>query len=87
VEARGRTVVLIILYVVFIAAFGFTSVLVGYAVEHLWGKLASLMVFIGINTFALWGAWVIAVKLTEPKANKEPGLESSAVHLPRQEVP
>ncbi|MPZ38486.1 MAG: hypothetical protein GEU95_10520 [Rhizobiales bacterium] len=63
---------LIILYLAFVAVFGATSVLIGFAVESMWGTGVSLIVFLLFNAFALWISWVLAVKLSALKLPKAP---------------
>jgi hypothetical protein len=66
-------VLLLIYYVVFVAIGDLVAYLMGAFVEHFWGSVPSLVVFLGIYFFSLWGAWVIAVKVSEPK--KVPSLK------------
>jgi hypothetical protein len=40
---------------------------IGLMVEHYWGSQPSLIVFLFCYFFFLWVAWVIAVRLTEPR--------------------
>jgi TctA family transporter len=37
------------------------------AIEEMW-PAASLPIFLGLYFAILWGAWVAAIRLTEPKA-------------------
>jgi hypothetical protein len=63
-------VLLIFLYVLFIALFGTASVFLGFVIEGMWGKLASLTILLSINMLSLWVGWAVAVKLPEPKARE-----------------
>jgi len=58
---------LIIYYVGIILVLNVATVLLGFVVENLFGPIASLMVFLSVFFVALWGAWIAAVWLTEPK--------------------
>jgi hypothetical protein len=58
---------LLVYYVVFVAIGDLIAYLIGTFVEYLWGSIPSLVVFLGLYFFLLWLAWVIAVKVTEPK--------------------
>jgi hypothetical protein len=40
---------------------------IGLGVEHWWGSAPSLMVFLAFFFLSIWLAWVLAVRLTEPK--------------------
>jgi hypothetical protein len=60
-------VVLIIVYTVLMILGDVTDYLIGLVVEHYWPQ-ASLTVFLGLYFVFLWVAWLIAVKLTAPKA-------------------
>src|SRR5215831_6128711 len=43
--------------------------LIGLVVERVWPQ-ASLLTFLALYFVSLWIAWLLAVKLTEPKASK-----------------
>ncbi len=58
---------LIIYYVAIMLTFNVATVLIGFAVENLFGPIASMIVFLSLYFAALWGAWVTSVWLTEPK--------------------
>jgi hypothetical protein len=60
-------VLLLIYYVGFVAIGDFVAYLIGTFVEYFWGSIPSLVVFLGMYFFTLWAAWVIAVKVSEPK--------------------
>jgi hypothetical protein len=55
---------LIIWYLALVAA-GDTSL--GFRSSIQWGSYPSLIVFLAIYFVTLWLAWLIAVRLTEPK--------------------
>jgi len=57
---------LIIIYVLFMIVGDFADYLIGLAVERIW-PAASLPIFLGLYFLFLWLAWVIAVRVTEPK--------------------
>ena len=59
---------LIIIYVLFMIVGDFADYLIGLAVERIW-PAASLPIFLGLYFLFLWLAWVIAVRVTEPKAD------------------
>jgi hypothetical protein len=54
-------VLLLIYYVVFVVIGDFVAYLMGTFVEHFWGSVPSLVVFLGMYFFSLWAAWIIAV--------------------------
>ena len=54
-------------FVVFMVAGDFVDYLLGLAVERIWPQ-ASLVVFLGLYFLSLWVAWLLAVRVTEPKA-------------------
>jgi hypothetical protein len=58
---------LIIYYIAILLMMNVVTVLVGFAVESLWGSGVSLVVFLTLYFSALWAAWVITVWLTKPK--------------------
>ena len=58
---------LIIYYITILLILNVATVLIGFAVENLFGSVVSLMVFLSLYFAALWGAWVASVWLTEPK--------------------
>jgi hypothetical protein len=43
------------------------TILIGFAVENLFGSVVSLIVFLSLYFVTLWAAWVISVWLTKPK--------------------
>ena len=63
---RGNTVWLIVVYLVLMITGDILDYLIGLVVERVWPQ-ASLPVFLGLYFLFLWIAWLIAVKLTEPK--------------------
>ena len=57
---------LLIYYVAIALAADVVAVLLCLAIEAFWPP-ASLPIFLGLYFGILWGAWVAAVRLTEPK--------------------
>jgi hypothetical protein len=58
---------LIAVYLVLMILGDFAAYLIGKTVEGTW-PTASLPVFLSLYFLFLWLAWVLAVRLTEPKA-------------------
>jgi TctA family transporter len=58
---------LIIYYVGLVFASNIVAILLCLAIEKVW-PAASLPIFLGLYFGILWGAWVVAVRLTEPEA-------------------
>ena len=58
---------LILVYLVFMIIGDIADYLIGTVVERVW-PAASLPIFLLLYFFFLWLAWVIAVRVTEPKA-------------------
>src|SRR5262249_42407791 len=56
--------------------------LIGLLVERVWPQ-ASLLTFLALYFVSLWIAWLLAVKLTEPKASKQAVREYSLSSLPK----
>jgi hypothetical protein len=61
---------LILYYVGFMVAGDFADYLIGLVVERIWPQ-ASLAIFLLLYFVFLWVAWLLAVKMTEPKAGKQ----------------
>jgi hypothetical protein len=61
---------LIVYYVGFMVAGDFADYLIGLVVERIWPQ-ASLVIFLLLYFVFLWVAWLLAVKMTEPKAGKQ----------------
>jgi hypothetical protein len=61
---------LILYYVGFMVAGDFADYLIGLVVERIWPQ-ASLVIFLLLYFVFLWVAWLLAVKMTEPKAGKQ----------------
>jgi hypothetical protein len=57
---------LIAYYVAFTLAGDFADYLIGLVVERIWPQ-ASLLIFLVLYFVFLWLAWLLAVKVTEPK--------------------
>ena len=66
---RG-VVQLIFYYVGFMVLGDFADYLIGLVVERVWPQ-ASLLIFLALYFVSLWIAWLLAVKMTEPKASKQ----------------
>jgi len=58
---------LIIYYVAIALVADIVAVLLCLAIEKVW-PAASLPIFLGLYFAILWGAWAVAVRLTEPDA-------------------
>jgi hypothetical protein len=58
---------LIFLYLGLVATGDVLAYLIGLFVEYEWGSNASMIIFLAIYFLTLWVAWVLAVRLTEPK--------------------
>jgi hypothetical protein len=58
---------LIIWYVGFMIAGDVVAYLIGLFVEREWGPHASLVVFLVLYFSSLWVAWLLSVRMTEPK--------------------
>ena len=58
---------LIIYYIAIMLLLNIVTILIGFAVENIWGSIASLVVFLSLYFATLWAAWVISVWLTKPK--------------------
>jgi hypothetical protein len=67
---REGIVQLIFYYVGFMALGDVADYLIGLVVERIWPQ-ASLVIFLALYLVFLWVAWLLAVKMTEPKAGKE----------------
>jgi len=59
---------LLIVYVGLVLVGDVADYLIGLVVEQMWGSQASLVVFLALYFIFLWVAWVVAVKITEPRA-------------------
>lgn len=57
---------LIVYYLVFMILGDIADYLIGLFVERVWPE-ASLVVFLALYFLFLWIAWLLAVRLTEPK--------------------
>jgi hypothetical protein len=62
---------LIVWYVGLMIAGDVADYLIGLVVESLWGPTVSLWAFLALYFFSLWLAWIIAVRMTEPKKMSE----------------
>jgi hypothetical protein len=57
---------LIAYYVAFVMVGDIADYLIGLVVEQIWPQ-ASLVIFLALYFLFLWLAWLLAVKVTEPK--------------------
>ena len=58
---------LIMYYVVFMIAGDLATYFIGLIVEREFGSHVSLIVFLVLYFASLWIAWLLAVRMTEPK--------------------
>jgi len=61
---------LIFYYVGFMVLGDFADYLIGLVVERVW-PAASLLTFLLLYFVSLWIAWLLAVKMTEPKSARQ----------------
>jgi hypothetical protein len=61
---------LIVYYVVFMVAGDFVDYFIGLVVERIWPQ-ASLLIFLLLYFASLWVAWLLAVKMTQPKEARQ----------------
>ena len=61
---------LIAWYVLFMVAGDIAAYLLGGLAEYEFGSQVSLLVFLALYFGALWLAWVLAVRVTEPRSRK-----------------
>jgi len=61
---------LIFYYVGFMVLGDFADYLIGLVVERVW-PAASLLTFLLLYFVSLWIAWLLAVKMTEPKPARQ----------------
>ena len=61
---------LIFYYVGFMVLGDFADYLIGFVVERVW-PAASLLTFLLLYFVFLWIAWLLAVKMTEPKPGRQ----------------
>jgi hypothetical protein len=59
---------LLIVYIGLVLVGDALDYMIGLAVERMWGPQASLVVFLVLYFVFLWVAWMIAVKITAPRA-------------------
>jgi hypothetical protein len=64
-------VALIFYYVIFMIAGDFADYLIGLGIERVWPQ-ASLLSFLVLYFVSLWVAWILAVRMTEPKPATRP---------------
>ena len=58
---------LLIVYIGLVLVGDALDYMIGLAVEQMWGAQASLVVFLVLYFVFLWVAWLVAVKVTEPR--------------------
>jgi hypothetical protein len=63
----GVLVQLIVYYVVFMILGDLASYFIGLATEWEFGQQISLVVFLALYFLFLWVAWLLAVRITEPR--------------------
>lgn len=63
---------LLLVYLALVVLGDIADYLIGLAIEQMWGQQASLVVFLLLYFVFLWVAWVVAVRLTEPRAAARP---------------
>ncbi len=61
---------LIAWYVLFMIVGDFIAYFLGEFVEYEFGSQISLLVFLALYFGALWFAWILAVRVTEPRHRK-----------------
>ena len=64
---------LIVYYVVFMIAGDLLAYFLGLFIEREFGSNVSLIVFLVLYFLFLWVAWLLAVRLTEPKGAQAAG--------------
>jgi hypothetical protein len=67
---RQGAMQLIIYYIVFMIAGDLCAYFIGFVIEREFGSQVSLIAFLLLYFLFLWVAWVLAVRLTEPKGAK-----------------
>jgi membrane protein implicated in regulation of membrane protease activity len=65
--AGDRVVELIVYYVIFMIAGDLAAYFIGLITEREFGSQVSLIVFLTFYFLFLWIAWLLAVRVTEPK--------------------
>lgn len=58
---------LIIYYLAFIIVGDIVAYLLGFFTERVWGSYPSLVVFLALYFLSLWVAWILAIRVTQPK--------------------
>jgi hypothetical protein len=71
-SSGGHAMLLIVYYIAIMLILNIATVLIGFAVESLWGSVASLVVFLSLYFSTLWASWKISVWLTQPKISPAP---------------
>ena len=61
---------LIVYYVIFMIAGDFAAYFIGLITEREFGSQVSLIVFLALYFLFLWIAWLLAVRVTEPKPSE-----------------
>ena len=64
---------LIMYYIVFMIAGDLATYFIGLIVEREFGSHVSLIVFLVLYFASLWIAWLLAVRMTEPKQGQPAG--------------
>jgi hypothetical protein len=63
----GHAMRLIIYYIGIMLTLNVATILIGFAVESMFGSIVSLIVFLSSFFASLWAAWLGSVWLTKPK--------------------
>jgi len=61
---------LIVYYVIFMIAGDLAAYFIGLITEREFGSQVSLIVFLALYFLFLWIAWLLAVRVTEPKPSE-----------------
>jgi hypothetical protein len=61
---------LIVCYLAFMIVGDLAAYFIGLVVERMLGKDVSLVVFLALYFLFLWVSWILAVRVTEPKASE-----------------
>ncbi len=58
---------LIVWYLALVVAGDTLAYFIGLLIEHQWGSNASMIGFLAMYFAVLWLAWIVSVRMTEPK--------------------
>jgi hypothetical protein len=59
---------LLIVYIGLVLVGDAVDYVIGLFIERMWGAQASLVIFLVLYFVFLWIAWIVAVRITEPRA-------------------